>query len=184
MNSGPIASRYATALFAFAKESKELEHVYEKAKVIQDIFMQLPKFRSALENPVTSKSDKKKLILSAAGNNVSGSLDLFIDTLLKNSRETFLQFILLKYIALYREEKNIHFGKLTTAEIMDIETEKKLISTMENKTGGTIELERVVDPTILGGFIFEIDHNQIDASVKGQLDSIRKEYIERNLKTI
>lgn len=184
MNSGPIASRYASALFAFAKESKELERVYEKAKVIQNVFLQLPEFRSALENPVTSKSDKKKLILSAAENDLSKSLDLFIDTLLKNNRETFLQFILLKYISLYREEKNIHFGKLTIAEAMDAETEKRLISTMENKTGGSIELERVVDPTILGGFIFEIDHNQIDASIKTQLNSIRKEYVEKNLKTI
>ncbi len=184
MNSGSIAARYATALFDFAKESNELERVYEEAKALQNVFSKLPTFRLALENPVSAKSEKRSIILSAVGGKSSKSFELFLNLLLKNNRETVLQFVMLKYINLYRSEKNIHYGKLITAEILDVETENKLVSSMQLKTGGTIELEKVIDPSLLGGFIFEIDFQRLDASIKGQLDSIRKGYFERNIKTI
>ena len=184
MNSGLIATRYAKALFAYANDSNSNYYVYEEAKALRNIFFQLSEFRSVLENPVLATSEKRKFILSAAGGKVSNALEQFIDMLLKNNRETFLQSIVLKYIDLYREGKNIHYGKLTTASEIDAVTEKKLISMVENETGGTIEMEKLIDASILGGFLFEVDFKRWDASVKGQLNSIRKEYMERNLKTI
>jgi len=183
MNSGLITSRYATAFFLFAKDKNERDRIYEEAKTLRGVFNQLSEFRSILENPVLAKAEKKKVILMTLGGEVSISLEKFIDMLLKNNREVFLQSIVLKYIDLYRSEKNIHYGKLTTSSSVDEKVEKKLILMIENETGGTIEMEKVIDTSILGGFLFEVDFKRWDASIKGQLNSIRKEYIEKNLKT-
>ena len=46
------------------------------------------------------------------------------------------------------------------------------------------EMEKLVDPEILGGFLFEVDFVRWDASVSGQLRRIRQEYIEKNKKTV
>ena len=184
MNSGLIASRYATAFFAFVTERKEQELVYNEAKKLKEIYQQLSEFPTILQNPVLVKAEKKKVILMALGGKVSESLEKFIDMLLKNNRETYLQSIVLKIIELYRAEKNIHYGKLTTASIVDPEIEKKLILMVEQETGGTVEMEKVLDAEIIGGFLFEVDFKRWDASIKRQLNSIRKEYTERNLKTI
>jgi len=55
---------------------------------------------------------------------------------------------------------------------------------VENTTGGTIEMEKVIDPEIIGGFMFEVDFVRWDASISGQLRRIKKEYIEKNNKIV
>ncbi len=181
MNTGLIGARYATALFAFAKKSKSDEQVYAEAKKVSDSFLKLSQLKMVLENPVMLKAEKKKIILLAAGGgNVSLTFAQFIDLLLQNNREYFLQSIVLRFIDLYREQNNIHFGKLTTATAVNEQTEKRMISMARLETGGILEIEKEINPELLGGFTLEVDFKRWDASVSGQLNSIRKEYFEKN----
>ena len=91
---------------------------------------------------------------------------------------------MLKYIDLYRKQKNIHSGKLTTATNVESVTEKRLISMIEKQTGGTVEIEKIIDPSILGGFLFEVDFVRMDASLAGQLQRIKNEYLEKNQRSM
>ena len=91
---------------------------------------------------------------------------------------------MLKFIDLYRKHKNIRYGKLTTASEVDKATEERLISLVTDKVGGTLELEKVVDSAILGGFMLEVEDVRWDASLSGQLTRIRNEYIERNRRIV
>jgi F-type H+-transporting ATPase subunit delta len=183
MNTGLIPARYATALLDFANVSNEQDRVYIEAKAAALSFFQFSELRNVLDNPVLAKAEKRKIIIMAAGGKVSKPFERFLDLLLENNREIHLQSIALKYIDLYRKQKNIHYGKLTTAAIVDSATEKKLMKLVESQTGGTIEMEKIIDPNILGGFMFEVDFVRWDASISGQLRRIRKEYIDKNNKT-
>lgn len=180
MNTGLIGARYATALLEFAKQSNSGEQIYAEAKKVSASFFQLSQLKPVLENPVMPKAEKKKLILMAAGGNVSSTFDRFVDLLLENDREYHLQIIVLKFIDLYRAENDIHYGKLTTATAVNELTEKRMIAMVSKETGGTLEIEKIINPTILGGFTFEVDFKRWDASVSGQLNTIRKEYTEKN----
>jgi len=184
MNTGLIPVRYATAFLEFATVSNEQDRVYTEAKAIAQSFFQFSALRTVLDNPVLAKAEKRKIIIMAAGGKVSKSVEKFLDLLLENNREVHLQSIALKYIDLYRKQKNIHYGKLTTAASVDPLTEKKLMKLVESHTGGTIEMEKIIDSGILGGFMFEVDFVRWDASISGQLRRIRKEYIEKNNKTV
>ncbi|HET7734018.1 MAG TPA: F0F1 ATP synthase subunit delta [Paludibacter sp.] len=184
MNTGLIPVRYATALLEFASASNEQDRVYTEAKAIAQSFFQLSALRTVLDNPVLAKAEKRRIIILAAGGKLSKPFEKFLDLLLENNREVYLQSIALKYIDLYRKQKNIHYGKLTTAATVDPGTEKKLMKLVETHTGGTIEMEKIIDPGILGGFMFEVDFVRWDASVSGQLRRIRKEYIDKNNKTV
>lgn len=184
MNTGLIPVRYATALLDFASESNEQDRVYTEAKTIAQSYFQFSELRTVLDNPVMAKAEKRKIILLSAGGKTTKSFERFMDLLLENNREIYLQSIALKYIDLYRKKKNIFYGKLTTAAIVDPTTEKKLMKLVESQTGGTIEMEKIIDTNILGGFMFEVDFVRWDASVSGQLRRIKKEYIEKNNKTV
>jgi F-type H+-transporting ATPase subunit delta len=184
MNTGLIPVRYATALLDFANVNNEQDRVYTEAKSITKSYFQFSELRTVLDNPVLAAAEKRKIILLAAGGDVSKSFERFLVLILENNREKFLHEIALKFIDLYRKQKNIHYGKLTTAAEVNAATEKKLMAMVENTTGGTIEMDRVVDPEILGGFLFEVDFVRWDASVSGQLRRIRQEYIEKNKKTV
>ena len=184
MNTGLIPVRYAKALLDFANVSKEQDRVYTEAKAIAQSYFQFIELRTVLDNPVLANTEKRKIIILAAGNNVSKPLERFLDMILENNREKHLHEIALKYIDLYRKQKNIHYGKLTTATEVTQVIESKLMTLIENTTGGTVEMEKVIDPEILGGFMFEVDFVRWDASISGQLRRIRQEYVEKNKKTV
>lgn len=184
MNTGLIPVRYATALLDFANANNMQDRVYTEAKAITKSFFQFNELRTVLDNPVLVKAEKRKIILLAAGENISKPLEKFLDLLLENNRENYLLSIALKYIDLFRKQKNIYYGKLTTASPVNATVEKRLKAMVENTTGGTIEMEKVVDKDILGGFMFEVDFVRWDASISGQLRRIKKDYIERNKKIV
>ena len=184
MNTGLIPVRYATALLDFANANMLQDQVYTEAKAVTKSYFQFSELRTVLDNPVLAKKEKRKIIILAAGGNISKPFEKFLDLLLENNRENHLHSIALKYIDLFRKQKNIHFGRLTTASPINAATEKRLMAMIENTTGGTIEMEKLIDPEILGGFMFEVDFVRWDASISGQLRRIKKEYIEKNNKIV
>lgn len=184
MNKGLISVRYATALLQFAKDENVAEEVYEQSKFLTSVFSQLKNLPITLSNPMIPKAAKRRLLLTASGELTSDVFEKMIDLLLKNDREDCLQSIMLEYQEQYRKSKNILHGKLITAVEIDDATTKLLIASIEHKIEGTLDLEKIVNPKILGGFILEVDFVRWDASLSGQLNSIKKQYIERNRRIV
>ena len=112
---GVISMRYAKALLAYADEKGTEDTVYEEAGILADSFSRIPELRQALDNPVLPAETKLKLICEAAGGGkVSEELKRFVELVLEERREKFLQFMIMSYIDLYRKQKNISVGKITT----------------------------------------------------------------------
>jgi F-type H+-transporting ATPase subunit delta len=113
------------------------------------------------------------LLETAIGGEKSSSLSKdFIALVLKEGRENMIQFMANSYVTLYRQQKNIILGKLTTATQVSATIEQKMRSVVEGKTQGTVEFETQVDPDIIGGFVLEYDTYRMDASVKSKLNTI------------
>jgi F-type H+-transporting ATPase subunit delta len=119
-----------------------------------------------------SKDKKQALLLTAAGRKPSDLMKVFIGLVLKEDRESVMQFIANSYVTLYRQQKNVIRGRLITAAAVSPETEQKMRQMVESKTNGTVEFESQVNPDIIGGFILEYDTYRMDASVKTKLNSI------------
>ncbi len=184
MNIGLISVRYAKALLQFAQKENVEDEIYEQAKFLINVFGNIKNLHTALHNPLISKVAKKSIILTACGDDVTNVFKRFIDLLLENNREDCLQNTMLQYQELYRESKNILHGKLITAVEIDEVTKTRLIKSIEQKVEGTLELEEIVDPTILGGFILELDFIRWNASLLNQLNRIKNQYIERNRRIV
>ena len=181
MNTGPTSTRYANALYQFALQKNKEDRVYEQMKLLVKSFSVFDQLRSVLDNPVLDNSRKKAIIVLAIGNDIEAVLDKFIDLVLVNNRENQLQTIGLKYIDIYREEKKIFSGKLTTAIEINATIEDHLMAMIEKQTHGTLELEKNVDPEILGGFMIEVDNLRWDATLKNELRSIKNKLIESSI---
>lgn len=184
MNTGLVANRYAVAFLEYVQEKGIAKEAYNKAKLIADVFKTVPKFQSILANPLISKDKKRELILTASGGERSEIFENVVGLLLRNNREDHLQGIMLEFQELYCRSLNVYRGKLTTAVEIDNNTEKDLINSIENKLNGELELTRIIDPEILGGFILEVDYKRWDASLRGQLNRIKKQYIDRNRRIV
>ncbi len=184
MNKGLIAVRYAKALLMFAENNNKESDIYEQALFLQDVFVKTPSLHTALENPLIPQKRKREFIITASGENVSALFIKFIDLLIENGRQDCLQSIMMQYQDLYNKSKNIIRGKLITAVEIDDATVAHLTKSVELKVEGKLELKKVVDPTILGGFILDLDSIRWDASLIRQLNSIKQQYIQRNRRII
>ena len=172
MDIGVISVRYARALLKSATDAKIEQQVYAEMQQIAKSYIEVPQLRSTIDNPMLSKDKKEALLLTAAGKNPSSLMKVFIGLVLKEDRESVMQFIANSYVTLYRQQKNVIRGRLITAAAVSPETEQKMRQMVESKTNGTVEFESQVNPDIIGGFILEYDTYRMDASVKTKLNSI------------
>jgi len=173
MDIGVISVRYARALLKIANDAKIEDAVYQQMLLLAKSFIEVPNLRQTIDNPMLSKDKKEMLLLTAAGGDAASPLTkAFIALVLKEDRENMIQFIANSYVTLYRKQKNVIRGKLTTAVPVAPETEQKMRHMVESRTQGIVEFESEVNPDIVGGFILEYDTYRMDASVQSKLRDI------------
>ena len=175
MDIGVISVRYARALLKCSVESKVEDQVYQEMQALAESYIAVPELRRTIDNPMVGRDKKAKVLKAAAGGNVSEITVRLIDLVLNEGRENMVQFIANSYITLYRQQKNIIRGRLTTAVAVSDAMEQKMRQMVEKRTNGTVEFTTDVDPEILGGFILEYDTYRMDTSVKSQLSNILKQ---------
>jgi F-type H+-transporting ATPase subunit delta len=173
MDIGVISVRYARALLKSASDAKIDEAVYQQMQLLAKSYIEVPQLRQTIDNPMLSKEKKEMLLVTAAGGEQASPLTkVFISLVLKEDRENMIQFMANSYVTLYRKQKNVIRGKLTTAVAVAPATEQKMRSMVESRTQGIVEFETEVNPDIIGGFVLEYDTYRMDASVKSKLNNI------------
>lgn len=183
MNNGLISKRYAKALLEHSKEKGDSAELYILMKRIDELFTNNPRIKDALENPILPSSQKYLLITEIAGEDATQSFKDFAKLLLDHERESQLRMMALSYINLYRKSNNINVVSLTSASELPQDVVERICNDVLERTHGTIEINTKIDPSIEGGFIFKMNDLLLDASVKGQIERIRREFIKNN-KTI
>ena len=173
MDIGVISVRYARALLKSATDAKIEEAVYQQMQLLAKSYIEVPQLRQTIDNPMLSKDKKEMLLTTATGGEQALPLTkAFIALVLKEDRENMIQFMANSYVTLYRKQKNVIRGKLTTAVAVSPDTEQKMRRMVESKTQGIVEFEAEVNPDIVGGFVLEYDTYRMDASVQSKLRDI------------
>lgn len=186
MDIGVIAKRYAKALLVFAQEEKAEDQVYEELLQFIDSYESTPQLATVLRNPLLPAEQKEKVICQAASTEVSSVFQKFATLVVAHRRESFMLFIAHSFITLYRELKHISIGKLITAVPCSQEVSDRLERMIEERSKNSVDviMETSVDPSIVGGFIFQLDDMRLDASVATQFEQIKKQFIEKNKRII
>ncbi|MFA6334755.1 MAG: F0F1 ATP synthase subunit delta [Bacteroidales bacterium] len=182
MNRGIISTRYAKALLSYALEEGVEDKVYTQIKQLFKSFNEVPELAKSLVSPIFSHENKASMIRTASGGTVSNEFDRFINLVLTNKREHLLCSIALMYTVLYQKSKNISICSLVTAVPISDEVEERIKRLITGKTHGSVELEKSTNPDILGGFVFELNYNRLDASVATQLKRIQTQFLAINNK--
>jgi F-type H+-transporting ATPase subunit delta len=174
MNDSKISVRYSRALFQSALEKEILDKVNQDMILISEI-CKVPETKEFLHSPIIIPSKKMDILHKILGENVEKITLSLIDLVVKNGRESFLPAIARVFIDETRKYKGITKSVLTTAYKVDEKVKKQIRQLISDVFSTKAELEEVIDPEIIGGFILRIDDNYIDASVRTKLNRIRKE---------
>lgn len=187
MDIGEISRRYAKAWIQYAVAKGMEDRVYEEVYCLSKSFSRHPKLRIALENPVLSVKDKFALLCTAANGEEETSevFERFICLVLKNRREIYLHFMCMIYQDLYRNLKHIGTGVLITSVPVDASVKERIRNIAQIATHlQQMEIQTLVDPSIEGGFIFDMNDYRLDASIATQLKRVKQQFIEKNKRIV
>lgn len=186
MNRSIVITRYALALVKYCGETGQGNVVCSEAETLEQALRTVPELRRMVTaaDDVVSPFDKKKLLQTALGNHMSPELSRFLTLLNKNGRMDLVEDILRDFVTIYRRSIGIRKAHLVTATEPSERLLQRLKALVRQKTGDDVIIEVEVDPSIIGGFVFDIDEYLLDASVKRQLDRIRQQFIEKNRRII
>jgi F-type H+-transporting ATPase subunit delta len=176
MRSGKIALRYATAFFEFALEKGLLEKARADMNLLGQVIGENKDLQRLLQSPVVGNRKKESIMREIFGAQLDKISIEFILLLTHNRREMFLADIAASFETLYREHKGIRTVKLMTAAPVSDAIRKEIIRLVEEAHKGSVELEESVDPDLVGGFVLQFDDRKYDASLKRELDKMKKEF--------
>lgn len=230
MNTGIIATRYATALLKLVDETGSGEAVVAQVQTIEKALDEVPGFRRAVNDPAVSAAKKVSLFEAAlspvaepveapvvrqahqpgteqahqpvaelAEAPLTPELRKFLELLFRNGRIGEVRLVFTTFITEYYRSRHIKRARLVVADpaLLNPEPtisgpepvepptlESRLRALIKEKTGCGLILKTEVNPSLIGGFVFEVEDTVLDASVSRQLDIIRRQFIEKNRRIV
>ena len=206
MNTGIIATRYATALLKLVEETGSGELVAAQVQVIEKALDEVPDFRRAVDDPAVASVQKISLFEASLKDSMAQELHKFLELLIRNGRIGDVRLVLTTFVTEYYRSRHIKRARLVVADpaLLDPEPtpsdpvpvegplrqaqrpalESRLRDLVEKQTGCRLILKTEVNPSLIGGFVFEVEDTVLDASVSRQLDFIRRQFIEKNRRIV
>ena len=174
MDNGRISVRYARALFQLAQEQHCEDAVYDgMTRFAHNYLLAIAQFNEVLADPIVAQQEKVKLIEMAIGEPVHDTLKQFIAFVVDQKREDKMFFIAMKYMEMYRTKHNILHTHVTTATELPEVTYDKIKAFIKQTFDADAEMDIHIDPSLIGGFILDIENSRMDASVAGQLNALK-----------
>jgi len=171
-----VARRYAKSLLDMGKEKNILELLNTDMQLVVSALRANRQLAAMFKSPVIHNFQKDAVITEVFTDKVQEATLDFMRLIVSKNRGSIMDEIAKEYLQLYKEFKNIHVAYLTTATAIDSKLREQMIAIVKNATGGTIELNEIVDPSIIGGFILRWGDNQLDSSVEHKLVTLKKDF--------
>ena len=172
-----LATRYAKALIDLAIEKGKLEEVYADMQWLQSVCKTNRDFVNVLRSPIIKGDKKKKIIAAVTTGRINEITNAFIRLIITKGRESNLPEISTAFVDAYKQKKNIHTIRLTTATPASDAIKNAIVAQIK-KTAGyeNVELEESVNPDLIGGFVLQIGDKLVDASIAYDLRAIAKQF--------
>jgi len=178
MNGSKVAYRYAKSLLEIAQEQNILEKVYDDMLLVSSTLSENSEFAEYVSSPVVKTAHKIEIAHKLFDGKIEELSMNFLVLIGENGREDVYPLIVKRFIHLYDEVRGIEVAKVISAIELDKETLSRIQKHVSLLTGKTIDLETEIDEDIIGGYILKIGDYQYDASVKNNVQKLRREFKE------
>ena len=174
MDNGKISVRYARALFQTAQEQGCEDAVYDGlTRFAHNYVLAIAQFNEVLADPIVQPEEKVKLLEMAVGEPMHDALKQFIAFVAEQKREDKMFLIALKFMEMYRTKHGILSTHVTTATELSESSYDKIKAFIKQTFDADAEMDVKIDPSLIGGFILDIENTRMDASIAGQLNALK-----------
>ncbi len=174
MINNAIARRYAKALVQLGSEGGLIDLFRDELSVVSRLFRDNGGLRAVFADPAITLEQKKSIMKDLVGK--AGCSELvgnFLMLLVDKNRVVFLSQIVDTYEKLADEFSGVIRPVITTAYPLDDSQVVAIQGALEKKTGKKVVPQMIVDHSLLGGVITQIDDIAYDNSIKTQLKRIK-----------
>jgi F-type H+-transporting ATPase subunit delta len=177
MTDHKVSLRYATSLLDSAVEKKILDSTIKDMELVCSTLEQNSQLTFMLKSPVIKPLLKSSVLTELFEKKITADSLQFILFVVFKKREDLLVNITRKFLELKDEYLGIlNVDIIAPYEFSDVQ--KELVKNkFESNFNKIIKLNFVQDKNLIGGFIAKVADTMYDASVKHQLELLRKQFL-------
>jgi F-type H+-transporting ATPase subunit delta len=169
-----VARTYARALFEAAKDAGRIDEVRDQLTTFVEAVDEVPELRSLIRNPELDPLTKAAA-LDAVLEGADELIRNFVRVVTRKGRAAQLDEIAREYEVLVAAEEQILSVELTTSYELSDDEAAAIVKQIEEASGRRVEATRTVDPDLIGGLVLKAGSLEVDSSVRGRLDRLRRD---------
>ena len=174
------AIRYAKSLFSLAEEKGAIDTMEQDVRLLNEAIQGADELELLLKSPVIKADAKEKVLVKIFEGKLTELTLEFVKILVRKGRESILPAIIEEALNLVRLQRNVRVAEVKTAASMDDELRSRVGVALKNLHDGEVELKETVDPSLVGGFQLLMDNRMIDASIKRELELLRRQITDHD----
>ncbi|MCQ2460140.1 MAG: ATP synthase F1 subunit delta [Ruminococcus sp.] len=169
-----IYKEYASAIYSLAAENrKEAEYLYGM-RLINNELNRNPDYAMILNAPSISKSDRLSLIEKAFSGKVTEHVLSLLMLMCERGCTDHFSEVYEVFAQMYLNFASAAKADVTSAVPLDSSEKAVLRKKLEKMSGRAVSINYIVDPSIIGGMIVELEGRVIDGSLKNRLKEIKE----------
>ena len=177
MSNSVAAKRYGVALFELAQEKGQIDVIQQDLLELKKVFQQNPELEQLLDNPKLTMTKKKELLanLFKEANQLIQNT-LFI--MLEKNRLAEIVNTIDEFVEYANEAAGVAEAKVFSTRTLTEEESQGISTAFAAKVGRkSLEIENIIDPSLIGGIRLQIGNRTYDGSLSGKLERMQKDLI-------
>lgn len=177
-----ISKTYGDALFELAVEEDKIDALLEEIEQLQRVLSENDEFGRLMNHPKIIKEEKIQVAKNVFEGRMSDELLGFLIIIISKDRYRDIDAILDYFIAEVKKYKGIGIATVTTAVPLREEQCKKIEQRLLDTTSyTTMEMNYMLDKSLIGGMVIRIGDRVVDSSIKTKLSELQKELLKVQL---
>lgn len=177
MSDNTVALRYAKSIFDLSIENGVLEQVHANFRVFDQVVEENRDLKLLLRNPVVPHHKKWDVLKAIFGGKFHSFVLGLMEITCKKGREFVLHATAKEFHRLYINHKGIQKATITTTFPLNDALRAEITKLVKDISGkAEVELEEIIDPAIIGGFLLRVEDRQLDETLSRKLNELRQSF--------
>lgn len=180
MSQSITARRYAEALFQIGSEKKVLDKYVKQLGVVRQVFTDNEQLYTFLKHPRVNQG-KKKQLLTEVFQDLTADVIHTVILLVERGHAEVTPSVIDHFLKMVNDAKGIAEAKVySVRELSNAERKALKLSIAKRFNKTAVQMENIVDPSILGGIRIQVGNTVLDGSVARKLKRLEQNIVTAN----
>lgn len=171
---GGLADRYASALYAQADETHQMDRTVSEMEALGRLIDESPDLRRLLDSPLFDIQQQRGAAMAVLEQQGFGPLVRnFVGVVANNRRLSVLRVIVRGFADLVAQKRGVVVAHVASAHALSDVQREQLRARLIEAGFGSVNIQDSVDPSLLGGLVVRIGARLYDTSLKSRLQRLQ-----------